>query len=665
MQAERYVSGFKFTYISPPNAVTNSQLFTNNSNGHFNPNFFYYDQTYDADPNPDNEKYSEWEENDYENAWIYAHDNDYNGSGITLNTPGRGYAYYNDINKMFVFDGIFTTGDKDITITHNDNDDNNGYFDGWNLIANPYPSALDWNDASWTKTNVDAAIYYWDGTNSNEGNYKYYVSSGNYDDGTDVVNGGSQMIPATQAFFIKAKDSDASGNGTTDSYTLTIPNDARIHSTQDFWGKNNTKSNSSQFIRLQATANNATDELVVRYIDEGTTNFDGQYDAYKMYSTAANVPQIYSYNNDLGVGYAINSLPIIEMENTIPIGVEISKRGESDCVFELTESNIENQHIYFEDVDEVVVQNLLINPTYSYTIADSSDIRGRFNISFIENLAPIVSNNIPDYAVDYGDTINYTIPTNSFFDLNDGDILTYSATHSGGMALPYWLEFDCSTGNFYGITVKAGSCVVTVTATDIFGQKVSDDFIMAVNAVLPDVSTDEVILISHESATVLGILLSNGGQAGDVGVCWNTSQNPDLNDNFAISTLDGDNFLSTLNDLTQNTLYYVRTFATNSAGTKYGNELSFTTLIVDIEDINTSQTYVYPNPTNDILYIKNTETEQIEVQISDVFGKILLTKIISENDPNYKIDLSQYASGIYLITLKTTDNTIFEKIIKK
>jgi hypothetical protein len=62
------------------------------------------------------------------------------------------------------------------------------------------------------------------------------------------------------------------------------------------------------------------------------------------------------------------------------------------------------------------------------------------------------------------------------------------------------------------------------------------------------------------------------------GVCWSTSPNPTTADSYTIDGTGTGTFVSILSGLTPNTLYYVRAYATNSVGTAYGNEVSFTTL---------------------------------------------------------------------------------------
>jgi uncharacterized protein (TIGR02145 family) len=61
------------------------------------------------------------------------------------------------------------------------------------------------------------------------------------------------------------------------------------------------------------------------------------------------------------------------------------------------------------------------------------------------------------------------------------------------------------------------------------------------------------------------------------GVCWSTSSNPTINDSLTVDSSGLGNFTSLLTGLQPNTHYYVRAYATNSAGTVYGTQRQFTT----------------------------------------------------------------------------------------
>ena len=95
----------------------------------------------------------------------------------------------------------------------------------------------------------------------------------------------------------------------------------------------------------------------------------------------------------------------------------------------------------------------------------------------------------------------------------------------------------------------------------------------------PVVTTQPITNISQNSATSGGNVTNDGGaDVTERGVCWSTSQNPTLSDDFTVDGSGTGTFTSYLTGLSANTTYYVRAYATNSVGTSYGNEISFTTL---------------------------------------------------------------------------------------
>ena len=100
------------------------------------------------------------------------------------------------------------------------------------------------------------------------------------------------------------------------------------------------------------------------------------------------------------------------------------------------------------------------------------------------------------------------------------------------------------------------------------------------SAVTPTVITTEIspYSITMFSADCGGTVTNDGGASVTIrGVCWSTSHNPTTTDSFTTNGSGVGNFTSSISGLTPNTIYYVRAYATNSAGTAYGNEVSFTT----------------------------------------------------------------------------------------
>jgi uncharacterized protein (TIGR02145 family) len=95
---------------------------------------------------------------------------------------------------------------------------------------------------------------------------------------------------------------------------------------------------------------------------------------------------------------------------------------------------------------------------------------------------------------------------------------------------------------------------------------------------LATLSTLPIGNIANTTATSGGNITNNGGSpVTQRGVVWSTSPNPTTANNQSSDGSGTGNYTSTLTGLTASTTYYVRAYATNSAGTAYGNELSFTT----------------------------------------------------------------------------------------
>ena len=107
---------------------------------------------------------------------------------------------------------------------------------------------------------------------------------------------------------------------------------------------------------------------------------------------------------------------------------------------------------------------------------------------------------------------------------------------------------------------------------------------------LPTISTSTISNIGYTSATCGGTISAGGNATVTArGVCWSTNSNPNVALNT--KTVDGTgmgSFTSSITGLTENTTYYVRSYATNAIGTAYGNEVVFTSLSLSVPTISTS-----------------------------------------------------------------------------
>jgi uncharacterized protein (TIGR02145 family) len=95
---------------------------------------------------------------------------------------------------------------------------------------------------------------------------------------------------------------------------------------------------------------------------------------------------------------------------------------------------------------------------------------------------------------------------------------------------------------------------------------------------VPHITTNPYMDITKTTATAGGNITYGGDSpVTGRGVCWSKSQSPTLVD---YHTSDGNgigNFISKLTGLKPNTPYYIRSYATNSSGTAFGNQMTFTT----------------------------------------------------------------------------------------
>lgn len=100
---------------------------------------------------------------------------------------------------------------------------------------------------------------------------------------------------------------------------------------------------------------------------------------------------------------------------------------------------------------------------------------------------------------------------------------------------------------------------------------------------VPAVTTSGVSGISTTSASCGGAVTSEGGASVTArGVCWGTSPGPTVSGDRSIDGGGAGSFVSSLTGLSADTTYYVRAYATNSAGTAYGTQRSFTTHALDV-----------------------------------------------------------------------------------
>lgn len=153
------------------------------------------------------------------------------------------------------------------------------------------------------------------------------------------------------------------------------------------------------------------------------------------------------------------------------------------------------QYSYVLNNADARVQSLAagqaVTETFSYTVHDSANPAGS-SISQISitvtgaNDAPVLVVPIADQTGREGQAYSFAVPATAFTDVDQGDVLTYTAqwvaADGSVQALPSWMSFNAATRTFSGTpgTTAGGTYTLRVTATDRAGASATDSFVLTV-----------------------------------------------------------------------------------------------------------------------------------------------------------------------------------------
>ncbi len=342
----------------------------------------------------------EWDESQaVADAWVNLYsltDEIHTGKGIALSTDDA-------TNYTLNMTGEFITGDKST--------DALGYSNNHNeLISNPYPSAIDFDafatDASNSGT-ISNKYWLWDPSAGS-----YITRSGG--------SGGQQYLQVGQAFFVE----------TTASGSVTFKNSFRTHSNDAFRDINPNELT----MKVSGGDYGYRDELVVRFVEDATSGYDPEIDAYKMNSMYEDATQIESVAED-GSKLAINFLPVEGLTGdmvSVPVNFQCGYNGEYTFDFEGIESFENGNEIWLEDKkanDSWIYLNN--NPHYTFT-ATSYEPHDRFILHFFgptgvdENSVekPVEIFSYRQYAYIKKNEPNEIIKTVSVFNINGEELFT-------------------------------------------------------------------------------------------------------------------------------------------------------------------------------------------------------------------------------------------------
>jgi hypothetical protein len=241
-------------------------------------------------------------------------------------------------------------------------------FGGWNLIGNPYPGPLDWDNAGWNRIGIDNAVYFWDGS---RGKYSIYISGTGSVSYSNGINDGSRYIPAMQSFLVKRSSQSVAGS-------LTLNNSVRvsnyISTTKSYYRE---QSEEGQALKLSIQSGSVSEETLIRFLPQATDSYDPSFDAGSL-GSGGQTPSLYSFVGD--TTYDINSLSLKYEPKEVLLGLTTRFAGE--YTFNASELlPFDYTQILLFDVQTGNVQDLKENNIYKF-YAEKGTFTNRFKILF-------------------------------------------------------------------------------------------------------------------------------------------------------------------------------------------------------------------------------------------------------------------------------------------
>lgn len=620
-----------------------------------------------------------------------------NGGTMASNplTNGIGYIVYSyDLpgDLAISVSGEVVTGQVDINVVA-------GPTDGYNLISNPYPSQIDWDNVT-LPAGINNAIYLTDNAGIAGAGQSMVTSKVGAVVTNEPFAGWDGELSMSQAFWIVAS-ADATISFQEDDKTSNRSIFLRVASPPDY-------------LRIKLNHDGMRDESIVRFKTDGTNGFDSKYDAKKLGNPHFNLSQYYA---DQDLNLVISTLPVLECERTVDLRLANTKPG----VYSFTFSELETFNFGLDIflIDHVSAQTIRITPDTEYVFDITNDISSygddRFDLDFIR--IPIDSTfSITDILVCESDSISIQMSDSelnvSYWAVIGSDTISNKVSGSGE-ALTIHLDSLFAPG-LYEVKVYAtdGYCGSTMLTNVSVVEVASYDEVLSTNPAYICAGEDTQLTASgiseggfyrwyqgtdsvpalEDSLGVLPIIGASSSSLYYVSIV-NASgcEGPKVEVILEVSSLDTPAILqheyqlsipdSTTGEIqwfrndnliegacekvllvAEAGIYTVSVISGSCESISNGYEFNPDLLVTGIEELNEAGIQIYPNPA-EVYLIVNFDVELSLIHLFDEQGRLSLSRTVNAQNRQLKLEVAKLSKGVYVIQMIGAHSIYYKKII--
>lgn len=523
-----------------------------------------------------------------------------------------GYSAYTYISSDFTIStrGNIRTGNVSISSLSTS---------GYNLVANPYPSPVDWDNMNRTGLNSTISI------RVSNNVFASYVAGGLATNAPFV--GWTGEVATGQSFWIQS----------TGATSLNLTESAKTSNAYQFLRQSEPRN----YVRVVLSSDKQRDEAVVWFNENATAGFDDAYDAKKMrngYFTPNQVKNSYlnlsTYLGDTTLEYSINSISKLKCNNKVGMKVTDVAPGDYTLSFENLETmDLAYQVIlvdHFTKVEKQVDSNL----RYSFTVTTDKSTFGnsRFELRFLLAGSTWINSVQPPktFITDPCDLkqLGVSIDTQAgatYQFLKDGKPLTDVIVGSGSAVMASIAKDQLALGN-------------NALSLQVAAQSGCDSYVFD-NAIAYDYQVYSPVTITKDGLTL-------------------KSNSPDGNQWFkngvAIDGATGSQF-----DVQESAIYSV---SVSKGGCTLSSEMNV--------DLTTDVIQVFPVPTDgkvNLILPQHVNASLVSLSLYDVRGVNILEMQSSQafiSNEIKTLDLSNLDRGVYLLQIKA-DKVYAVKVVKK